>query len=83
MAAMDASLISAMAPSLIQPVASSLINAIKWVMRVEKGQEGGFLPSLALPLWWIFWEKESWMKNVSPAPSFNQIWDYQVFQLRA
>ena len=54
MALMDASLIAAMAPSLIQPVASSLINAIKWVMRVEKGQEGGFLPSLALPLWWIF-----------------------------
>ena len=36
----------------MQPVASSLINAItrKGVMRAEKGQENGFLSLLALPL---------------------------------
>ena len=41
-----------MTSSLIQPVASSLINAStgKRVKRVEKGQEGVFLPLLALPL---------------------------------
>ena len=41
-----------MADSLIQPVASSLTNAItgKTVRRSGKEQEGGFLPLLALPL---------------------------------
>ena len=38
---MAASLIASMASLLIQPVASSLIG---------KGQEGGFLPLLVLPL---------------------------------
>ena len=45
MGPMAAWLIVPMASSLIQPVASSLINAI-----AGKGQEYGFLPSLALPL---------------------------------
>lgn len=46
------SLIAPMASLLIQPVASSLINAItrKGVMRVGNGQEGRFLSLLALPL---------------------------------
>ena len=37
---------------LIQSVASSMINTIteKGVMRAEKGQEGGFLLLLAIPL---------------------------------
>ena len=38
-------MIAAMAPSLIQPVASSFINDI-----TGKGQKGGFLLLLALPL---------------------------------
>ena len=45
MAPMAASLIAPMASLFMQPVASSLINAIS-----GKGQEGGFLPLLALPL---------------------------------
>ena len=47
-----ASLITSKASSLIQSVASSLINTItgKGVIRAGKGQEGGFLPSLVLPL---------------------------------
>ena len=47
-----ASLIGPLAHSLIQPMASSLINAIagKRATRSEKGQEGRFLPLLALPL---------------------------------
>ena len=45
MAPIAASLIPPMTSSLIQPVASSLINSI-----TGKGQEGGFLPLLALPL---------------------------------
>ena len=51
-APMVASLIQPVTSSLIQPVASSLIKAIagKGVMRAGKRQEGGFLPSLALPL---------------------------------
>ena len=51
MASMAASLIVPTASSLIQPVASSLVNAIsgKGVMREGKGQEGEFLPLLALP----------------------------------
>ena len=42
----------AMASSLIQPMDSSLINAItgKRVVRARRGQEGGFIPLLALPL---------------------------------
>ena len=40
-----ASLIAPMTFPLMQPVASSLTNAI-----TEKRQEGGFLPLLALPL---------------------------------
>ena len=40
-----ASLIAPMASSLIQPIASSLINSI-----TGKGQEGGFLRLLTLPL---------------------------------
>ena len=45
-------MVAPMVASLIQPVASSLIKAIagKGVMRAGKRQEGGFLPSLALPL---------------------------------
>ena len=41
-----------MASSLMQPVALSLVNALttKGVMRSGKGQEGGFLPLLALLL---------------------------------
>ena len=41
-----------MVASLLAPMASSLINAIsgKGVMIVGKGQEGGFLPLLELPL---------------------------------
>ena len=52
MAPMAASLMTPTFSSLIQPVASSLINAItgKGVMRWIKGQEDGFLPSLALSL---------------------------------
>ena len=52
MAPMAASLIARKASSLVKPVASSRINAIsrKGVMRAGKGQEGGFLPLLALPL---------------------------------
>ena len=48
----DASLIAPTASSLIQPVTSPLINAIigKVVMRAGKGEEGGFLPLLAIPL---------------------------------
>ena len=44
--------IAAMASSLIQPLASSLINAAseKVVMRARKGQKGGFLPLLELLL---------------------------------
>ena len=45
MATIADSLIAPMASSLIQPVASSLINVIS-----GKGQEGGFLPLLALPV---------------------------------
>ena len=45
MAPMAASLIAPMASLFMKPVASSLINAIS-----GKGQEGGFLPLLALPL---------------------------------
>ena len=53
MAPVAASLIAPMASSLIQPVASSLMNAI-----TRKGQEGGFLPLLALPLMMRVLEKE-------------------------
>ena len=44
-----ASLIAHMASLLMQPVASSLMNAItgKGVMSAGKGQEGGILPLLA------------------------------------
>ena len=45
MIAMAVSLIAPVFFSLMQPVTSSLINAIS-----GKGQEGGFLPLLALPL---------------------------------
>ena len=47
-----ASLIGTLAHSLIQPMAFSLINAItgKRATRSENGQEGRFLPLLALPL---------------------------------
>ena len=44
-APMAASLIALMAFSLMQPLASSLINVI-----TGKGQEGGFVPLLALTL---------------------------------
>ena len=49
---MAASLIAPMASLLIKPVASLLMNAITWkgVRRAAKGQEGKFLPLLALPL---------------------------------
>ena len=52
MAPMAASLISPMASLLIQPATSSMINSIngKTAMRARKGDEGGFLPLLALPL---------------------------------
>ena len=51
-APMAASLIVLMVASFIQPLASSLINALsgQGVMRARKGQEGGFLPLLTLPL---------------------------------
>ena len=42
---MATSLIAPMASSLIQPIVPSLINSI-----TGKGQEGGLLPLLALPL---------------------------------
>ena len=45
MSPIAASLIAPMASSLIKRVASSLINAI-----IGKGNKGGFLPLLALPL---------------------------------
>ena len=47
-----ASLIAAMASLLIQPAASSLINAItgKDIIRAGKGQKDGFRPFLVLPL---------------------------------
>ena len=49
---MAASLIATMAFSLIQPVASSLVNAItrEGVRRTGKGQEGGSFPLLARTL---------------------------------
>ena len=49
---MDASLIAPTSSSPIQPVVSSLIDAItgKGVMRAGKGQEGIFLLLLMLPL---------------------------------
>ena len=49
---MAASLITAMASSLIQPLAFLLINAMtgKGVRRAGKEQESGFLPLLAAPL---------------------------------
>ena len=52
MAPMVALLIAPMASLLIKPVGSSRINTIsgEGVMRAGKGQEGGFLPLLALPL---------------------------------
>ena len=51
MAPMVASLIPSADSSLIQPVTSSLINSITGkVMRAGKGQEGGCLPLLLLPL---------------------------------
>ena len=45
-------MMATMAASLIQPVVSSLINAIseREVKRTEKRQKGGFLPLIALPL---------------------------------
>ena len=48
---MALSLIAPMPSLLIQPVPSSLINAVtgKRVRKTGKGQEGGFLPLLALP----------------------------------
>ena len=53
---MAVSLIATVASSLIKPVTSLLLNAIsgKEVMRAGKGQEGGFLPLLALPQIWKF-----------------------------
>ena len=52
MASMAASLIGPMTASLIQHVASSMINALsgKGVMREKKGQEVEFLPLSILPL---------------------------------
>ena len=52
MVPMVVSLIARMAFSLIQLLAFSLINPItgKGVMRPKKGEEGRFLPLLALPL---------------------------------
>ena len=49
---MTASSIAFMASSLLQPVASSLINAIAGirVRSARKGQKGGFLPLLVPPL---------------------------------
>ena len=87
-------LIAPMASSLIQPVASSLINAMsrKGVMRAGKGQQGRFLPLLALPLIMKVLEKgmtragkgyNNMDKSVnifSYPPSFKQYWDYQVYQ---
>ena len=51
-APMAVSLLAPLASFLIQPLASSLINAIsgKGVRRAGDGQEGEFLPLLALPL---------------------------------
>lgn len=45
-------MIAPTASSLIQFVASSLINSIsgKGIVRLRKGREGGFLPLLASPL---------------------------------
>ena len=51
MSPMAASFIATAASSLVQPVASSLIDAIsgRGVMGVGKGQECEFLPLLVLP----------------------------------
>ena len=75
MALMAASFIAPMASSLMQPITSSLINSI-----TAKGQEGGFLPLLALPLIMKVLGKgvrraaRGYMnKN---APSFKQYRDY-------
>ena len=52
MALMNACLIEIMVSSLIQPATSSFINAVtgKWVRKAGIGQEGGFVPLLALEL---------------------------------
>ena len=49
---MNAYLIEIMVSSLIQPATSSFINVVtgKWVRRAGIGQEGGFVPLLALDL---------------------------------
>ena len=91
MAPMVASLIAPMASLLAKPAGSSRINTIsgEGVMRAGKGQEGGFLPLLALPLMIkVCLEKESqeqegdlitliiWIKFFSSTPSFKQYQDY-------
>ena len=52
MAPMTASSMAPLASPLIKPVTSSWVNAMygMGVMRTGKGQEGGFLEFLALPL---------------------------------
>ena len=52
MAPVTSSKIAALVASLIQPVVSSLINAIavKGVRRARKGKEGGILPILIVSL---------------------------------
>ena len=52
MALMNACLIEITVSSLIQSATSSFINAVtgKWVRKAGIGQEGGFVPLLALEL---------------------------------
>ena len=78
MAPMAATLTASMASSLIQPVSSALINVI-----TGKGQEGGFLPLLALPLTMKSEEQEEdiiiwtiWVKVFSFFPFFKLYRDY-------
>ena len=84
MTTLAVSVIEHTAFSLLQPVASPLINAItgKGVRRAEKGQEGGIILLLPLPLVMklhlrrgaITWN--IWVKMFSLAPPFNQCRDY-------
>ena len=79
-----ASLIALIAFSLIQPLASSLINDISrdGVVKSRKGQEGGILLLLAKPLIMKLWEKDSEGKEediIIRISNNKQYWDYYAF----